>query len=157
MLNLIRKLFVVHARTEWRGRMRLAVPVRPMVEEAPTPDWELGLIPHAQRWLERLPPRERPAQLCLAFPRIGNRLSLLWPSASLIDGYFEDLLVDKRGGRRGFEPGIAEELMRLREYRAQTGDLPDTFFGEPDPVVGHGAPGVPGAMEQTTPGFQARF
>lgn len=126
-------------------------------QRAPTPDWDIGLIPHAQRWFERLPEDVRPTQLCLAFPRIGNRISLLWPSASLVDGYFEDLLVDKRGGRRGFPTGITQELARLRAYRQRDADLPDTFFGEPDPVVGHGNTGTINTMERTSPGFQARF
>ena len=162
MLKLIRKLLTPP---------RPAPPKRPVVvfrppvasadpqaaDRAPTPDWELGLIPHAQRWFDRLPPEVQPEKLCLAFPRIGNRLSLLWPSASLIDGYFDDLLSDKRGGRRGFPEGIAEEIARLRAFRMANGDLPDTFFGEPDPVAGHGVTSGPGVMERTSPGFQPRF
>jgi hypothetical protein len=161
MLNLIRKLFLVPARGTAMRRAalkRAAVPLPPPEAacRAPTPDWELGLIPHAQRWLQRLPPEQRPTRLVLAFPRIANRLSLLWPSASLIDGYFDDLLTDKRGGRRGFPEDIGEEIARLQDYRLQSGDLADTFFGEPDPVAGHGV-NAGGVQEQTTPGFLRRL
>ena len=163
MFKLIRKLLTPSVRPPATGlgpfRSSMPTPVAPeAVNRAPTPDWDIGLIPHAQRWLERLPAEMRPTQLCLAFPRIGNRISLLWPSASLVDGYFEDLLIDKRGGRRGFPDGIPEEIIRLRDFRRQDGDVPDTFFGEPDPVVGHGVSAAVGSpMERTTPGFQARF
>ncbi|GMV46733.1 MAG: hypothetical protein AMXMBFR66_21310 [Pseudomonadota bacterium] len=73
----------------------------------------------ARRWLRQLPPRRRPLRLCVAHPRVANRIAWCWADMGLSEQVLEDLLVDRRGGRRGFAPAIVRELRRLREYNAQ--------------------------------------
>ena len=72
----------------------------------------------ARAWFESLPLRPRPEQLCARYPRVANRLALCWAERELTDRLFDDLLVDKRGGRKGFPPPVLAELRLLRELHA---------------------------------------
>ena len=72
-----------------------------------------------RQWLRKLPHGRRPMQLCAIYPRVANRLSWCWPDAELSRQALEDLLDDRRGGRRGFPPAVARELRRLDEFNAQ--------------------------------------
>ncbi|MBS0306555.1 MAG: hypothetical protein JSR43_14405 [Proteobacteria bacterium] len=72
-----------------------------------------------RRWLRALPPRRRPLRLCVDHPRVANRIAWCWSDPQLVDQVLDDLLVDRRGGRRGFAPAIVRELRRLREYNDQ--------------------------------------
>ena len=55
--------------------------------------------------------RLKPLQLCNAYPRVVNRIAAAWSDPDLTDGIFNDLLLDRRGGRKGFPPGIAAEIV----------------------------------------------
>jgi hypothetical protein len=47
------------------------------------------------------------------FPRILNKIIIMWGSPEL-DQYFSELLMDSRGGtRQGFPPNIASEIFNL--------------------------------------------
>lgn len=50
------------------------------------------------------------------YERILIRIDQLWDRAELHD-YFSDLLIDKRGGRKGFPKGVLSEIIVLREFR----------------------------------------
>ena len=69
----------------------------------------------ARRWVDTLPTRLRPAALCARYARIANRLALCWPDARLTQQLFESLLVDRRGGRKGFPAPVRAELFALRD------------------------------------------
>jgi hypothetical protein len=70
----------------------------------------------ARRWLATLPSSVLPRELCAQYPRIANRLALCWSDARLTEQVFDSLLVDRRGGRRGFSKDVREELMVLDDY-----------------------------------------
>jgi hypothetical protein len=72
-----------------------------------------------RRWLRRLPARRRPLHLCARYPRVANRLAWAWDDAARIADLLDELLVDRRGGRRGFPLGVVRELRRLREFNLQ--------------------------------------
>jgi len=57
-------------------------------------------------------PDKYPHLLELRYARVLNRIAELWLSPQL-DHYFEELLVDRRGGRQGFPAEIMSELMAL--------------------------------------------
>jgi len=57
-----------------------------------------------------------PAQLEESFDRILCRIESLWDKPE-IDDYFSDLIIDRRGGRKGFSEGVMRDIMFLREYR----------------------------------------
>ena len=68
-------------------------------------------------WLRKLPWRQRPLALCERFPRVANQLAWCWGDAALSAQMIEDLLQDRRGGRRGFPTHVVRELQRLRAWR----------------------------------------
>jgi len=74
-----------------------------------------ALLPIGRRWLEELPPEMRPARLVEQFPRIVNLIAMQWADAAACPAYFEELLVDRRGGRQGFPADVRNEIVRLRD------------------------------------------
>lgn len=86
---------------------QLRAPVRPQ-------DSSLGEV--ARRWLATLPSSVLPRELCAQYPRIANRLALCWSDTRLTDQVLDSLLVDRRGGRRGFPHEVREELAALDAY-----------------------------------------
>jgi len=81
---------------------------------APLREIDLVLSRVAEVWLMSLPRLLRPAHLCVAYPRVVNRLALCWDDQSLTEHLLDDLLIGRRGNRKGFPRPVAEELMRLR-------------------------------------------
>ncbi len=73
----------------------------------------------ARIWLRKLPERRRPLRLCEHFPRVANRIAFCWPEAGMTRQILEDLLIDKRGNRRGFPSSVQRELRRLAEFNDQ--------------------------------------
>lgn len=89
-----------------------AVPAR-------TPGSKEGAVHAEQRdyvdtWMDMLPAEMRPYKLLSLHEDIVKRIVLLWngDDAALLH-YLEGLLVDKRGGRKGFPVDVAAELLRL--------------------------------------------
>ena len=76
----------------------------------------LELNAEARTWLESIEEPVRPRGLAAAFPRIVNLMAELWSTPRRMNRYFEQLLTDKRGTRKGFPLGILMELTTLKEY-----------------------------------------
>jgi hypothetical protein len=74
------------------------------------------LFPIAVRWIETLPLEMRPKALSVAFPRIANMLAMLSSRPDAMMRYLNDLLIDRRGGRRGFPPDVVRELRGLTAH-----------------------------------------
>jgi len=64
-------------------------------------------------WILELAPNARPDRLAAAIPRIANALAERWSNPEAAAEYVSDLLIDRRGGRRGFPPEIKKELVML--------------------------------------------
>ncbi len=75
----------------------------------------------ARLWLRRLPASRKPMRLCELYPRVANRLACSWADAEQREKTLDDLLNDKRGGRRGFPHCVVRELQRLRDYDPSSG------------------------------------
>ena len=71
------------------------------------------LTSQARQWLRSLTARERPLALCSMYPRLANRLAAVWADPAQTEAVFDELMIDHRGGRLGFAPLVASELMRL--------------------------------------------
>jgi len=69
---------------------------------------------HTVRWVNDFPLERRPNLLLERYPHVANRLALCWADKALTNRLFEDLLVDRRGGRKGFPPAVRAELLHLR-------------------------------------------
>lgn len=74
------------------------------------------LSAEAAHWLKELPESVRPMKTCARFPRIVNGLVSVWDTPQRCRTYFDDLLLDRRGDRRGFPTDIAFELAALKNY-----------------------------------------
>lgn len=74
------------------------------------------LSSQARQWLRQIPARQRPLALCSTYPRLANRLAEAWDDPVQTEAVFDDLMIDHRGGRNGFAPLIASELMRLHRW-----------------------------------------
>jgi hypothetical protein len=70
----------------------------------------------AAKWLRELPAAIRPNTASVRFPRIINRLARYWDSPQMVDEIFDDLLMIKRPGRKGFPPDVLAEFRALQMY-----------------------------------------
>jgi hypothetical protein len=84
----------------------------------PTLPSDRALSGPAIQWVMALPPAMRPQVLIDRFPRIANRLADCWPRPLERETFLQDLLIDRRGRRRGFPPEVASELEVLRTFAA---------------------------------------
>jgi hypothetical protein len=82
------------------------------------------VLPATRRWLQTLPEDVQPLHLASAFPRIANHLATAWPVRSEAEIVLDGLLVDRRGGRRGFPESVQLELVRLWHYLHRSAAAP---------------------------------
>ncbi len=68
------------------------------------------------QWLASIPFDARPRQLAREYPRIANRLCEIWKRPAQCEPYLKDLVMDNRGGRKGFPLAIAQELTSLNHH-----------------------------------------
>lgn len=72
----------------------------------------------ASAWMLKLPKDVRPTKTAESYPHVLNRLALCWDDPLLADRVYDELLIDRRGKRRGFPPAVARELLALRQRMA---------------------------------------
>jgi len=119
-----RKTFLDFEQVDRRRAPRPAKEPAPVAPAQQEEDWSLHrrsqpaehLLAMGERWLDTLPIEITPAALVTQFPRIVNLLALQWGDRRRCPAYFDELLTDRRGGRRGFPPQVQQELVALREY-----------------------------------------
>lgn len=68
------------------------------------------------KWMASLPAKSRPYELAKQFPRIANRLAEAWDRPQMCERYLDELILDSRGDRKGFPPGIAAEVTALKAH-----------------------------------------
>ena len=74
------------------------------------------LSDEATEWMATLPDTVRPKQLALRYARLANRICKLWKEPVKCDRFLDDLMMDRRGGRKGFPLPVANELASLRDH-----------------------------------------
>jgi hypothetical protein len=67
-------------------------------------------------WFENLPPEVKPHAIYNRIPRIANAIAALWARPDAIQAFLDSLLVDRRGGRKGFDEDIMNDLQKLQAY-----------------------------------------
>jgi hypothetical protein len=83
------------------------------------------------QWLAELPAEVMPQHLPLRFPRMANALHCRWADRKACLAYLDDLIIDKRGTRRGFPDEILEELATLKNYfQTAVYPVPQTVWDE---------------------------
>jgi len=75
-------------------------------------------LPATMKWIARLPTSVRPYALLRQFPRVANALAIASRDNDALSECLYDLLVDRRGQRRGFPAEVTGELLALRRYLA---------------------------------------
>jgi hypothetical protein len=76
------------------------------------------LLLNTQKWLDALPRRVQPHALCEFYPRVANLIAATWGDTEGLRAYFNELLIDRRRGRRGFPLDVFTDLRALRDYHA---------------------------------------
>ena len=104
-----------------KARPALKVHVDPGTLRRPEHLQDRALKAHTELWANNLPIEIRPGLLLERYPHVANRLALCWADKALTIRLFEDLLVDNRGGRKGFPPLVRAELLHLRRTYPRIG------------------------------------
>jgi hypothetical protein len=83
------------------------------------------------KWLASLPADVRPTLLPIQFVRIANALARVWPAQRACLEYLDELLTDRRGGRRGFPFDVALEIAGLKDhYETSVHPTPQTVWDQ---------------------------
>lgn len=86
------------------------------LRRTPPREQDRSLSKAARLWVRSLPSRLRPMALCSSYARLANRMAAVWDDPEQAEALFDELLIDRRGGRLGFPPLVAAELMRLHHF-----------------------------------------
>lgn len=89
----------------------------------PSQPSDRALSGEAIQWVLSLPLQMRPKALVDRFPRIANRLAACWSRPADREALLHDLLVDRRGRRRGFPAEVTAELEVLCVHAAGRSDV----------------------------------
>jgi hypothetical protein len=76
----------------------------------------MALLPRTKSWIVSLPEPVRPHALAAQFARIANLLCIVWDDPPACRRCFFKLLVDRRGGRKGFPSTVLRDLNVLQAY-----------------------------------------
>jgi hypothetical protein len=74
------------------------------------------LLKHTAAWFSSLPPDVQPKALVAQYPRIANALCAAWREPQAFKDYMDELLIDRRGGRKGFPADVLRDLLALRTH-----------------------------------------
>jgi len=85
-------------------------------------------LPRTLAWAATLPADVQPTALIRLHGRIANLLALDWNDPLAIAADFDQLLIDRRGNRKGFPPIIVTELRALARH-----------YGRPQPSTHAGS------------------
>ena len=77
---------------------------------------DVRLHERAFKWLATLPASVRPMTTARRYPRIANRICDLWSRCEYTRLYLQSLLLDRRGGRKGFPAAVRQEIEALQQH-----------------------------------------
>jgi len=87
-------------------------------------------LPRTFTWVAKLPSDLRPVELLRSYPRIANLIASIWDDPAAMNGYFYDLLNDRRGNRTGFPEAVRAELVALRRHYGAQHPEPTISWGD---------------------------
>lgn len=85
-------------------------------------------LPRTFTWIAKLPHDVQPIELLRSYPRIANLIASAWEDREATHQYFDELLQDRRGSRKGFPPEVMVELLALRSHYAGLNPRPMTAW-----------------------------
>jgi hypothetical protein len=116
------------SRRGWNDLNDVVQPVRPRADAAvlqreEVTDWSSirkakpadYLLPLSEKWFDAFPPDKAPCALASHYPRICNLIASQWNDHRGAPDLFEELLIDRRGGRAGFPPAVRRDLLTVQE------------------------------------------
>jgi len=74
------------------------------------------LLGAAKDLIGSLPADLKPLSLAEKYPRIINRIALVWPYPAECEEFLNSLVMDNRGGRQGFPFAVLAEISNLRDF-----------------------------------------
>ena len=87
------------------------------------------VLPSTINWLASLPSDIRPRHLPVEFTHVANALARLWSRPEDCLAYFDNLLLDRRGDRKGFPLVVAMELAGVKDHlETQVRHVPQTVW-----------------------------
>jgi hypothetical protein len=86
---------------------------------APPTDGDRVMLSATHVWLRRLPPRIHPKHLCRYHPHLANRLATCWGDRGRVERFVDDVLIDRRGGRKGLSARVKTELLCVERFHSQ--------------------------------------
>jgi hypothetical protein len=87
-------------------------------------------LPRTFTWIAKLPHDVQPIELLRSYPRIANLIASAWEDREATYQYFDELLHDRRGSRKGFPPEVMAELLALHTHYAGLNPRPMTSSWE---------------------------
>lgn len=115
------------------GPIAYATVEDPAAQRHPPSPHDATVNRSAAAWMAELPEHLVPRELAHQFPRIVNRLSRFWDSPRMLDTYFQELLIDQRGRRKGFPTKILIELRALAAHHRALHEPATTDIWESTP------------------------
>lgn len=104
---------------------RASGPARPDLRKAQPLE---TLLPRTKAWITALPEDAQPHNLVKRYARIANAFASTWDDPDGCRKYFDDLLMGKRGGRKGFPPEVLDDLLRLRRLYSELHPTTDSAW-----------------------------
>jgi hypothetical protein len=85
----------------------------------PARDRDRVLLSQTHLWLRQIPSSLLPKHLCRLHPHIANRFAECWGDRERFEACIDDLLIDRRGGRKGFSGRVRNEIEQLELLHAR--------------------------------------
>ena len=96
----------------------------PRTRRAPARDRDRVLLSQAHLWLREIPSSLLPKHMCRHHPHLANRFADCWGDKERLQVLIDDLLIDKRGDRKGFSARVRGEIEQLELLHARWLDDP---------------------------------
>ena len=87
---------------------------------APARDRDRILLSQTHIWLRLIPSALLPKHVCRHHPHVANRFAESWGDMERIQQLVDDLLIDRRGGRKGFSQRVRIEIEELERFHARS-------------------------------------
>ena len=100
---------------------------RPFVRSwsrAPARDRDRVLLSATHLWLRQIPSSLLPKHMCRHHPHLANRFADCWGDKERLQALIDDLLIDRRGDRKGFSPRVRGEIEQLELLHSRWLDDP---------------------------------
>ena len=91
---------------------------------APPRDRDRILLSATHLWLRQIPSSLLPKHMCRHHPHLVNRFADCWGDKERLQALIDDLLIDKRGDRKGFSARVRGEIEQLELLHARWLDDP---------------------------------